>query len=455
MTIQALSTKEKNYKILDNLMVGIRMEENPYSLTIDSIFSMAARNNPKRSFLFVSKLIGKHIPVLPNVPLITGFLLASRLAELWGLSVGKETIRHAVASLSAGVNNEFHPPSYSFPGKALFIGFAETATALGHAVFSSCTGNINFLHTTRENLEGNHDTIYFTEDHCHAPDQRCLICQGSIMKDNDLLVLVDDEITTGNTCLNIIETLQQKYPQKRYVILTILDWRSDEAMAKYRQVEGVLGVKIDVLSLLKGRFWYQGEAPVIPQSPIAPEEGMPCVRSLYKEMGFQVATVLPDGSKVSYLGYTGRFGVGVKETKQALLRAKEIGYELLQVRKGKKTLCLGTGEFMYIPCLIAKYMGEGIMVQSTTRSPVHPYLGTDYAVKYAINFEDPHNPDVKNYIYNIPPNYYDEVFVFWERKVVPEQVKPFVQALHKLGIENIVFVYFTDGAGGVSNRTNC
>ncbi|SHJ93129.1 phosphoribosyltransferase family protein [Desulforamulus aeronauticus] len=442
MTIQASSTQERNYKVLDSLSVGIRVEENPYSLPPESIFGVAARNNPKRSFLFVSKLIGKHIPVLPHIPLITGFLLASRIAELMGLATNKSKINEAANVLSSGTNCDFQSPAYQFPGKALFIGFAETATALGHAVFNNFTGNVNFLHTTRENLTGTQDTLYFTEDHCHAPDQRCLISDTSVVADNDLLVLIDDEITTGNTCLNIIRTLQKRYPQKRYAILTILDWRSAEAITRYGHFEEELGIKISVLSLLKGCFWHQGESPVINIPSMTIKKDIPFVTTVHEKMRYEVDTISEGGQPASYLGYTGRFGVDVSDTNQTLAEAQRIGLKLSQMRKGKKTLCLGTGEFMYIPFLIANYMGENVLVQSTTRSPVHLHNREDYAVKHSIAFEDPFRPGIKNFIYNIPPNCYEEVFVFWERQVKPDQVAPFVQSLKELGIEHIVFVTF-------------
>lgn len=444
MTTPASSTQGRNYKVLDSLSVGIRVEENPYSIPPECVFSMAARNNPKRSFLFVSKLIGKHIPVLPHIPLITGFLLASRIAERMGLSINQSKISEAANIIVSNAKPDFLCSPYPFPGKALFIGFAETATALGHAVFNNFTGNVNFLHTTREHLEGTCDTLYFTEDHCHAPEQRCLIYDTDIVKDNDLLVLIDDEITTGNTCLNIIKTLQGRYPQKRYVILTILDWRSEESISRYRHFEKELGIKIQVLSLIKGQFWHEGKSPVLNTSPMFIEKELPAVKTVHEKMGYGIDTISQDGNKATYLGYTGRFGINVKKNNQALIEAKRIGLKLLQMRKGKKTLCLGTGEFMYIPFLIANFMGDDVVVQSTTRSPVHPHARDNYAVKHVLSFADPFRPGIKNFIYNIPPNCYEEVFVFWERRVEAEQVAPFIKALKKLGIENIVFVYFGD-----------
>lgn len=418
------------------------VEDNPYSLPLQCLFSMAARNNPKRSFLFVSKLIGKHIPVLPTVPFAAGSLLAAGLAQELGLAASQETIRAAINLLVHGIDCRYQTGGYYWPGKILFIGFAETATALGHAVFHSFTGNVNYLHTTREPLSGSRDTICFSEEHSHAPDHSCLICDETMMQDNDLIVLIDDEITTGNTCLNIIQTMQRKYPQKRYAVLTILDWRTPEAIAKYHQLAELWGIQIDVISLVKGSFRHQGKSPVIHQQLRSIEEDIPCVQILRQSMGHVVPQTLPDGQPAGYLQYTGRFGLEAGQVKPTLLAASKAGSRLAQLRRGKKTLCLATGEFMYIPFLIANHMGPAVMVSSTTRSPVHPHLRDDYAIKHAIAFEDPFRPGSQNFVYNIPPDYYDEVFVFWERKVLPGQVVPLVHALKKLGVQHIVFVYF-------------
>ncbi|MTI81293.1 MAG: hypothetical protein FH758_10500 [Firmicutes bacterium] len=438
MTIQALSVLEKkSYSILDNLTVDVELTANPYHLPIDSLFGMAARNNPKRSYLFVSKLIGKHIPVKPKTPQLTGYLLASRFAELLGLPVNREIINDIVASISSGENCELEVLPYNLPSKALFVGFAETATGLGHGVFDSFTGDVNFLHTTREPLTGDYDTIYFTEDHCHAPDQKLLISSPQILEDNDSLVLVDDEVTTGNLCLNIIRSIQKKYPQKHYIILSILDWRSEESRKRYQQTAVELGVRISVLSLVSGVFSANGTSPVIKENPALLAGDMPPVEMF---CGAMMQTVKVDNA--SYLKYTGRFGISAEENTVLEKEATLLGNTLSKMREGKKTLCLGSGEFMYIPFLVADKMGHGVSVQTTTRSPVHPLNRENYAVKHAINFADPYNQGVTNFVYNIAPNLYDEVFVFWEKAVKPQQVAPLVIGLKELGIKQIVFVTF-------------
>lgn len=440
MITPALFTREKSYTVLDNLEVGISVEESFYHLSPGHLFAMAARNNAKRSYLFVSKLIGKHIPVHPRVPFITGYLLASRLAQTLGLPVSKKAIAQAVSCLTHDMAHFFKPQPYHWPGKTLFVGFAETATALGHSVFGSFSGNTGYLHTTRENIKGFHDTVYFTEDHCHAPDQRLLINSLDIVKDNELVVLIDDEVTSGNTCLNIIKSIHAKYPQPKYIILTILDWRSKDFQEKFRRMEQELGAPIEVLFLLKGRFWSKGNSPVVNSSFIATGGAIPQVHILQPQLEPQIELINSNGEKVTYLGYTGRFGLTAKDNSNLLVKAGELGEKLCKIRQGNKTLCLGTGEFMYLPFLIASFMGDGVRVQSTTRSPVHPLLKKDYAVQYAITFEDPFNPGIKNFVYNIPPGCYDEVFVFWERRALPQQAVPLVQSFKQLGIDKIHFV---------------
>jgi hypothetical protein len=439
----ALSMQEKSYTVMGDLSVGIRINHNPYSIPLERVFSLAARNNPRRSYLFVSKLIGKHIPVHPRIPLLTGFLLASRLAENLGIDVDGNKINEAVAMIAGHGNCNLMRAAYSFPGKTLFIGFAETATALGHSVFDSFSGDIGFLHTTRESLAGTCDTIYFTEEHCHAPEQRCLVNDASFFTGNNLLVLIDDEITSGNTCLNFIKRIQKKYPQQNYVVLTILDWRSGEAQKKYVRAEQELGIKINVISLCAGDFWSRGGSPTVtgllPGTATSSPE-IPDIVNIIAPVGPEIEIQSGGGKAAGYLKYTGRFGLGAGDEGPLFSLAEALGQRLGALRKGRKTLCLGTGEFMYIPFLTACHMGEGVMVQSTTRSPVHPHGGRDYAVKHAIAFEDPFIPGINNFVYNIPPYYYDEVFVFWEREVKPELVAPLAGSLHSLGIGHIVFI---------------
>ena len=102
---------------------------------------MATRINKKRSFLFVSKVLGKHLAVNPHIPLLVGSLLAMRYMEVVH---GYKDPRAMAVARAIQTNQQTEQLLESIrngpiglPAPTTFIGFAETATALGHAVFST------------------------------------------------------------------------------------------------------------------------------------------------------------------------------------------------------------------------------------------------------------------------------------------------------------------------------
>lgn len=131
------------------------------------------------------------------------------------------------------------------------IGFAETATSLGHAFFD-CFINAEYFHTTREELKDLMPSVTFEEEHSHATSHRCYIPIEMIKNDREI-ILVDDEMTTGKTALNIIQSIHTQYPRKDYTVVSILDWRSGEHIKEFEKLENTLGITINVVSLLAGK----------------------------------------------------------------------------------------------------------------------------------------------------------------------------------------------------------
>jgi hypothetical protein len=115
---------------------------------------------------------------------------------------------------------------------------------------------------------------------------------------------------------------------------------------------------------------------------------------------------------------------------------------LVKLRTGKKILCMGTGEFMYIPMRIADLMGDQVYYQSTTRSPIHPMQREHYAVSSAYRYESADDASVANYMYNLSPGQYDEAFVFVEREYDEEKGRSFERALGRIGIPIVNLVFF-------------
>ena len=130
-------------------------------------------NNKKRSYLVVNRLQGKHIPVQGKDALEVFDSLVEQLRDFYSDEV------------------------------ILTVGFAETATAIGARL--AVTLGTFYTQTTRENIDGA-DYLFFTESHSHATEQKLVKNDiDSIINDIDRIVFAEDEITTGNTIMKIIE----------------------------------------------------------------------------------------------------------------------------------------------------------------------------------------------------------------------------------------------------------
>ncbi|WP_378951191.1 phosphoribosyltransferase [Pelosinus sp. sgz500959] len=456
ITLPACLPNYYSYDILEQLKVEILVERNVYQIPIDALFLMAARKNTKRGFLFVSKILGKHIPVHPFIPFVGGAALAARYASLIHNEKGFE---EKCDFAQAFVHQETLEKTWSYtrenllslPEKTLFIGFAETATALGHSVFSSFSENASYIHTTRENILGIDNVLNFAEEHSHAMEHYCYAIDPTLFENEDMIVLVDDEITTGKSALNFIRAIQSRYPRKRYGVVSLLDWRSESERQRFVDIEKELGICIYTVSLVSGCITVTGKPVLAYQeesrdrhSSLETMETVVETLVLDHKLGslLNFSSLTMDGKRnpLPYLYSTGRFGMSSKEQIDIENKFSEVGTLLKQKRQGEKTLCLGTGEFMYLPFKIASYMGEGVSAQSTTRSPIHPAKHAGYAVQEAISFAAPNDPGITNYVYNIPTGYYDEVFIFFERTVNAQELQPLLEAFAPLQIPKIYCV---------------
>jgi len=452
-----------SYDILEELKVDIFVDANVYDIPITALFQMAARKNTKRGFLFVSKILGKHIPVFPLIPLLGGVALAARYASIMYHEQSFEKKWDFAQALTISAVGEkvwedisHHP--LPLPAKTLFIGFAETATGLGHGMFSSFAENAQYIHTTRENILGIDNRVEFTEEHSHAMDHYCYAIDPALFANEDMIVLVDDEITTGKSALNFIKAIQSHYPRKKYGVVSLLDWRSPVEKQKFVAMENDLEIRIHAISLLSGRITVTGQ-PVVDDHQHKPSQPLlgrvkPIVETIVlgENLGplleFSSLNTNMDKNTVPYLQATGRFGITSQEQRDLETKLQQVGLFLKQKRQGTKTLCLGTGEFMYIPFKIASYMGEGVRVQSTTRSPIYPAKHENYAIKQAVTFASPDDPLMIHYVYNIPLGYYDEAFIFLERAVDTGALESLLQAFEPLAIPRIHFVICVDSKEG-------
>nr|WP_186290459.1 phosphoribosyltransferase family protein [Paenibacillus polymyxa] len=435
---------------------------------------MAARVNKKRSFLFVSKVLGKHIPVNPYTSLLSGAALAILLYKELVPQSGQQMDKLIGEAVRGLLDPNYVKEAYrklmdeclafSFPEPIKFVGFAETATALGHSMYRLFDGGATYIHTTREDIPGLRPIIRFEEEHSHAVDHRCYALNEDAFAGDGPIVLVDDEITTGKTTLNIIRDIQEHFPRKQYVIASLLDWRTDSDERAFADLEAELDIRITPLSLLKGKIEIQG-TPILDHAEYAGQTGnvehaATSTAEVNKDLSGTIdrcfeedasaferishTSISTDGyaNTAPYLKYTGRFGLQSADNPALDAEIAYTAERLNQLRSGQRTLVMGTGEFMYIPMRIAAELGPNVYYQSTTRSPVYPHREEGYGVASGVTYPSPEDSTVRNFIYNVEPGQYDEIFVLLERESDPERMKPMLEALSGLGCDKVHVVYF-------------
>lgn len=191
---------------------------------LPELLGLALRRNPKRAHLLVSNLLGKHVPQRPGVVHGAGVGLGRRVRKL----LGEEAAARSVV-----------------------LGYAETATGLGHSVADGLA-RAPYLHSTRRPVAGVPQVGGFEEEHSHATSHLLLPEDHGLLAGDGPLVLVDDEFSTGRTVLNTIKALHTRFPRERYVVVALVDMRSDADRSHLEKFAAELGARVDLVALAAG-----------------------------------------------------------------------------------------------------------------------------------------------------------------------------------------------------------
>ncbi|MFI6283289.1 phosphoribosyltransferase domain-containing protein [Streptomyces sp. NPDC051018] len=205
--------------VTERLGVGLEGDER-----LRSLLGLALRRNPRRAHLLVSNVLGKHVPQSPAVVYGAGHGLGARVRALLG---DEEAAR------------------------AVVVGYAETATGLGHSVADGVS-LAPYLHSTRRPVEGVPRAGGFEESHSHATSHLLLPENPDLLAGPGPLILVDDEFSTGNTVLNTIRDLHERYPRDRYVIVALVDMRSPGDRGRLDSFAAEIGARVDLIALASG-----------------------------------------------------------------------------------------------------------------------------------------------------------------------------------------------------------
>ena len=345
-----------------NIYDFVDIESNDLDRPVDEFIKIAKRhNNTKREFLFVNTLLGKHIATYAKDTIDVNAMLYDKLETLF-------------------IANNWNDK------KVLVVGFAETATALAQYIMLMSIGSkkvnsVGYVQPTREEISSKYYiNIAFEEEHSHATTQHLYFDKNL---DYDIVVFVDDEITTGKTILNFIDKFEKYKPNKQYIVASILNWQNDSDRKIFKDKN------IYTVSLVSGKI-----KDNLPKIDIT----LGNTHSIYSNKRI----------KIKYLNDT-----------------------------PKETLVIGTEENMFIPMWIASYLHAD--VKATTRSPIEPSLDKKYPISSRLELNSAYDSERITYLYNIDKDIatYDRFVIVVEEHspVFEKELKDF---LEKYGKEVII-----------------
>ncbi|MEZ2691380.1 phosphoribosyltransferase domain-containing protein [Psychrobacter faecalis] len=353
---------------------------------LEDLLGFAQRINPKRAFLFVSKVLGRHIPVTPS------------------------TMRHAFTDLANLVPDDLPEP-------ILVIGMAETAVGLSagvHQALQTRYPNALLLNSTRHSQHNKNNTetllTTFSEDHSHASQHLIYqsadtVTQAQLLA-SKTLIMVDDEASTGNTCVNVVTALRNAgLDQLQQVHLTTLvDWSLNQNQS-HANADDTIATRLSNIEfhrhhLLSGA-WTWTDAPN--PEPIT----MPSVDTT--EAGSHTLGDTGNWGRLPTLDSTDGFENYLLKFQAAFnvfnQRAQFEKEQFDKKQLPKRILVLGSNEFVWLPFLLAEWLetqtqNSTVKFSALTRSPIA--LGG--AITTMLSFNDNYGLGMTNFAYNVEPS---------------------------------------------------
>ncbi|POX53739.1 phosphoribosyltransferase [Streptomyces sp. Ru71] len=371
---------------------------------LTELLGLALRRNPKRAHLLVSHVLGKHVPQSPSVVYGSGLALGRRVRDLLG---AQEAAR------------------------AVVLGYAETATGLGHSVADGL-GTAPYLHSTRRPVPGVARAGGFEESHSHATTHLLLPENPALLAGEGPLVLVDDEFSTGNTVLNTIRDLHERYPRGRYVVVALVDMRSPEDADRLEDFAQEIGARVDLVAAARGTVRLPEGVLEKGRDLVARHEvthpgargGDICGSAAWARettthphpphnrttrVDLHWPPGLPDG---------GRHGFTPTHRRRLDAALPAMAARLAEAlpENAHRVLVLGNEELMYAPLRLARELEQitdaQVRFSTTTRSPVLAVDDPGYAIRTRLVFpahDDPDDGPGERYAYNVAGAGFDAV----------------------------------------------
>ncbi|MET9648734.1 phosphoribosyltransferase [Streptomyces sp. JL2001] len=355
---------------------------------LPGLLGLALRRNPRRAHLLVSNVLGKHVPQRPSVVRDAGHALGVRVRDL----LGDEDAARSVV-----------------------LGYAETATGLGHSVADGL-GLAPYLHSTRRPVDGVAPAGGFEESHSHATSHLLLPEDPKLLAGDGPLVLVDDEFSTGNTVLNTIRDLHARYPRDRYVIVALVDMRTPADRDRLTAFAAEIGARVDLLTLAAGTVTLPDGVLEKGQELVARHETAPAPAPAPRAAASRVVLDWPEGvPDGGRHGFTPEHRARLEAALPAL--AAQVAEALPQAPGAPRprVLVLGFEELMYAPLRLGTELertGHDVAYSTTTRSPVLAVDDPGYAIRTRLVFpahDAPADGPGERYAYNVAGAGFDAV----------------------------------------------
>lgn len=348
-------------------------------------------NNTRRKYLVVNRLQGKHIPVSPKEAL----QMFRSLAEL---------IKEAYPS-----------------ERLLMVGFAETATAIGASVAIECQAA--YMQTTREVIDGV-DYLYFSESHSHATEQKLVKTDlDKIIGKTDRIVFIEDEVTTGNTILNIVRLIQKTYAKPvSFAVASILNGMNEEALENYKNlkipVHYLVKTAHDTYTEIAEQYQADGTCHICTKPQ---EKEVEQQKEVQQQIEMQQTKEAQQPIEVQEIsGWINARRLHTADTYKQ--ECEQLWQEIQQkygytkytkeTETGRRILVLGTEEFMYPALYVGAKLEEAgytVRMHATTRSPIAVSKEEKYPLHTRYELASLYDKNRTTFVYDLTE--YEEVLV--------------------------------------------
>lgn len=350
-------------------------------------------NNTKRQYLVVNRLQGKHIPVSPK----EAFSMFSELA-------GKVKDRYEKENL-------------------LLIGFAETATAIGAALATEL--NTYYMQTTRENVK-DVEYLFFSESHSHATEQKLIKTDlDNVINKIERIIFVEDEVTTGNTILNIINIIEKEYSRNiKFSVASILNGMDEKSEKVYgeRNIDTLYLVKTNHEKYTEIARSFKGDG-------------------IYHNCNIRNENVIYRKETVPFSINARRLNKG-SDYYNCCEKAWQDISRIAEIEKYKNILVVGTEECMYPALFVAEKIENEhhfVRCHSTTRSPIEVSSENEYPLHQRYELRSLYDNDRKTFIYDI--GRYDMVLIITDSYSNAETgVNSLINAVYECGNDKICLI---------------